>query len=302
MFTLLQFRVLQTAAHLGSLSTAARHLNRSVSAISMTLKQLEERVGGPLFEGDRKSALTRLGKFILDETGPLLEHHDRIIEAIQNYVDSSHVRLDIACVPSVAATFMPQALASLWERNPKLSIHARDMDSRSVAEAVALGTVEIGIASLLEPRSDLVFSPLFSDPLDLVCCESDPLCGQDTPVSWKAISERHFLSNGSYFAVESKQFNEIDAKRRMHIPNVISLLAAVQAGIGVTVLPRLIGYSTTSKVRFLPLADKNAYRTVYTIQRKGRPTSAITARFLLLLREILKRRRLDFDLKAIAGN
>ena len=79
MFNLLQFRALLATAQLGGLSRAAGHLNRSVSAISMTLKQLEERVGGPLFEGDRKSTLTPLGRFIVDETRPLLEHHDRIV-------------------------------------------------------------------------------------------------------------------------------------------------------------------------------------------------------------------------------
>jgi DNA-binding transcriptional LysR family regulator len=54
-------------AALGNLNDAADRLGRAPSAVSMSLKQLEEHLGAPLFASDRKNRLTALGRFTLAE-------------------------------------------------------------------------------------------------------------------------------------------------------------------------------------------------------------------------------------------
>ena len=48
-------------AQTGNLADAAIRLGRTQSALSMTLKQLGEHLGQPLFEGERKNRLFPLG-------------------------------------------------------------------------------------------------------------------------------------------------------------------------------------------------------------------------------------------------
>ena len=49
-------RVFRVVAEFGTLAAASRNLGRTPSAISMTLSQLEDQIGAPLFETDRKTA------------------------------------------------------------------------------------------------------------------------------------------------------------------------------------------------------------------------------------------------------
>lgn len=53
-------RCFATVAQTGNLAEAAAYLGRTQSAVSMTLKQLEENLGQRLFKSDRKNRLTPL--------------------------------------------------------------------------------------------------------------------------------------------------------------------------------------------------------------------------------------------------
>ncbi|WP_127596073.1 LysR family transcriptional regulator [Nitratireductor alexandrii] len=297
MFKLAHFRVLHSVARNGGLVPAAVQLNRSSSAVSLTLKQLEEEVGGRLFEGDRKSKLTPLGRFIVEETRPLLEHYDRIVQAIRHHADGAPGQLDIACVPSIAATIVPDAITATWKSRPGSRVEIRDMDSHSVTQAVLLGTVEIGLASAVGRRDELTFTPLLSDPLDVVCAQDDPLAKSARPVEWDEVRARPFLGNGSYTATPSSELDRINSDRIMYIANVISIQAAVRAHIGITILPRMMRNSAMTGVAFVPLADASARRTVHAICRKGHRLSPIGERFLSLLRAILDAKRQEMGIE-----
>ena len=61
-------------AELGNLNDAAERLGRTASAVSMSLKQLEDHLGAPLFETDRKNRLTALGQFTFAEGRREVDH------------------------------------------------------------------------------------------------------------------------------------------------------------------------------------------------------------------------------------
>lgn len=300
MFTLPQFRAFLAVVDTGSLKTAAGQLDRSPSAISMILKQMEERIGGELFEGDRKARLTSLGRLIANEARGLLDHNDRVVETIKSAASGSHGRLDVACVPSVAVGFMPDVVASLWEKYPTLVVNVRDMDSRSVTEAVAAGTVEVGFGMAPAHAGDLVCTPLFSDPIDLVCAKGDPLCRRGRPIPWPAVAERPYLGNGTDASIRSEAFNAIRRKQRAYIPNVISLLTLVRQKVGVTVLPRLSRLQSGPEIVFLPLADAQARRTVCEIHRSDRRMSRNAQLFVTSLKSIIARRKTELGIQPSA--
>ena len=85
MIKLEYLRVFVTVAETRALNEAAERLGRTPSAISMTLKQIEESLGGPLFEGERKAALTQLGAFALRHARKAVAEHDAATAAIQRF-------------------------------------------------------------------------------------------------------------------------------------------------------------------------------------------------------------------------
>ena len=72
-------RCFVAVAQSGNLADAALKLGRSTAAVSMKLKQLETHLDGRLFEAERKSVLTALGAFTLEEAIRELSHFDRTV-------------------------------------------------------------------------------------------------------------------------------------------------------------------------------------------------------------------------------
>jgi len=78
-------RTFAEVARTGSLAAAAQALGRTPSAVSMTLKQLEANLGAPLFETERKTRLTALGRQALALASRELDHFDRTLVALGDF-------------------------------------------------------------------------------------------------------------------------------------------------------------------------------------------------------------------------
>ena len=83
MLRLEALRAFVEVADHGNIKDASERLFRTPSALSMTLKQIEDRLGCPLFETDRKSSLTEMGRFLHDQSVVLLRDYDRAMERIE---------------------------------------------------------------------------------------------------------------------------------------------------------------------------------------------------------------------------
>lgn len=77
-------RYFQTVAHEGNLTRAAEKLNVSQSAVSMQIRQLEERLGQPLFERRGRSLLlTEAGRIALDHADAIFATGQELIATLQ---------------------------------------------------------------------------------------------------------------------------------------------------------------------------------------------------------------------------
>jgi len=254
----------------GGVRAAAAQIGRTPSAVSMTLKQLEDDIGAPLFEGERRGALSPVGRIVLDEARAMIAHYDRACSAMTNYAANRPGRCDVASVPSVAATLLPRAVAQARAHGAAFEIHVRDSDSNAIVEAVENGVVEIGLCVLAGRRPQLSFEPLFREPLDFVCPVDHPLAKSKRPVTWSRIERESLILNGSAAALGLVEIDALAANTKLIATNVTSNLAMVEAGLGVTILPRLCRWKCGYDVKFVPLADSRASRTVGRIAKMGR--------------------------------
>jgi DNA-binding transcriptional LysR family regulator len=277
-----QFKVLIAVAETGGIHPAAEKIGRTPSAISMTLKQIEAEIGGALFEGNRKVRLTGLGAFVVDQGRSLIEHNDRAHRTISAFARNGSGEVDVAMLPSIAWAFLPEALKTMGQDGGHPTIRIRDLDSSAIHESVLREVVDWGVA-LHRPIPDLVGTPLFSEPLSIVCAEGDPLCRQRGPIAWEALSQRVFIANGSYAGLQTPEFRAIEEKSHMFVRSVLSLLATVRAGVGITVLPSLSRVQGSEGLRFLPIADPRARRVVHLLTRKDRNISPAARQFADIL-------------------
>ncbi|SEL27479.1 DNA-binding transcriptional regulator, LysR family [Roseovarius azorensis] len=273
-------RVFVNVADCGNIRDAAERLFRTPSAISMTLKQLEEQLGARLFETDRKSTLTALGAEMHTIATELLRDHDRALDRIEAAATGRQGRLQLASVPSVAAELLPGLLADFLTERPGVTIELVDTDSSSVHALVAGGTVELGIAGPPDSGSGLTFTPLFRDPFRLVCRADHALADRTEPVTWDDLGGQRIISNEAASTIGAAEYRALVKSPALSARNVISLLALVRAGAGLTLLPRLATVSLGPDLRALPIADPTAQREVGVILRQSRTPTPVCGAFL----------------------
>lgn len=278
---------------------AADQIGRTPSAVSMTLKQLEEDLGAPLFEGERKANLSPVGRVVLEEARAVIAHYDRACSAMTAFATDFVGRCDIASVPSVAVTLLPRAISRARATGAPFDIHVRDIDSSAIIDAVENGVVEVGLCVLANKRADMTFEPLFREPLDFVCPADHPLARSRTSLSWSRLADLSLISNGSAAALGIPEIARLADRSKLVASNVNSNLAMVEAGLGVTILPRLCRWKCSYDVRFIPLADARAIRTVGFVTRAGAAVRPATQRLLDCVRELAARCEREFGYVAI---
>jgi DNA-binding transcriptional LysR family regulator len=298
-YSLANLRTFAVVAEMGSITEAGEKLGRTPSTVSMALKALEQEIGAPLFESERKNRLSKTGMFVLAEARDLLSHHERSVAAMQAFVRNQSGRVDLACVPSVATAIVPPVLLDFRKRHPGVEINVGDADSPAVAEAVATGKVALGIASLSRARPELHFAPLFEEPLGIVCRSDDSLAQTEGSLAWHQLAGRSFLGNGISGAMEMFEPAGLLSDAPIVVHNVLSLLALVRAGIGITVLPHLSIASTREGLSFVPLSDPMARRAVGLITRSIERNSPAEEAFVAELRRSLRRRADELGIKLL---
>jgi len=282
-------RTFVTVADCGNIRDAAAILGRTISAISMTLRQLEEQIGAPLFESDRKNSLSRLGEEVRSLSRNLLREHDRTVERISALAKGQAGILRIAAVPSVAAHLLPPVLTAMLAEHPDIRIELTDTDSASIQTLLEKREVEIGIGGAPPAGAGLAFTALFRDPFRLVCRRDHPLAGEKRPLTPDRIKGLRLIRNSSTSGVSWLAEIEpaggglagggLAGGGSVRARNVISLLALVRAGAGVTILPALATLSISPDLCALPLAEATEPRIVGFLQRQDASPSPVCAGF-----------------------
>lgn len=271
-------RCFQAVARHGSLAEAAAVLGRTPPAVSVMLRNFEERVGAPLFETTRKARLTPLGKSIYKTIQAHLEEFDRVQSVIEGAAKAEAGRVRLAVTPTVATALMPQVVNEFSRAYPKVLIEVHDMDSAAVRRELERERADIGIATMSK-LNGFERKRLISDELGLLCSSEHPLAARETPLTWKAIEQHKFISNGLCGLIDAPEFRPILENSVLSVSNHASLLAFIRANVGVTVLPQLAIPMKDNDLVFQPMPGKTQERMLYLFHQPSRMVSPAVAEF-----------------------
>ena len=111
-----------------SFRQASEKLNRSQSAVSMQIKQLQDQIGAALFHRTtRRVELTAEGLKLLTFARRALGEWENGLREIREAVDIQRGTLTFACIPTIAATILPRALSAFQANYPGISIQPREL-------------------------------------------------------------------------------------------------------------------------------------------------------------------------------
>ncbi|MCK2148100.1 MULTISPECIES: LysR family transcriptional regulator [Marinobacter] len=256
----------------GSFHGAALKLHRSQPALSMAIRDLEERLGQPLFEKTHKGQLTPFGEYCLPRFRELIKQHDRLANELQHMAKGHQGRVTLATVPSVASRLMPEFLAAFVAEHPDININLHDENAEFVCRLVASGEVDLGISSMWVQNESLTFTSLFEDNVGVVMRRDHPLANRDS-LDWQELTEERFIANGTSRLLEHTAAASLVDNNDFFISNMISLRAMLEAGSGITTLPRLAFPVNNDRLCFVPLSEPKLVRQIGIIKQANRSLS-----------------------------
>ena len=163
---------------------AAQRVGLTSSRVSQTVRLLETRVGGRLFERtSRRVRLTPLGEQFLQDVGPAYEQLQGAFEQVRSASDrvAGTVRLGTYS-PGAAGPHMREIISTFEERYPECSVEYTDIGWKMKEEDL-LRTGEIDLVTLRLPRHepDLAIGPLLtSESRAVLVSKDDPLASRES--------------------------------------------------------------------------------------------------------------------------
>ncbi len=257
-----------TVTQTGNLAEAADRLGRTQSAVSMTLKQLEDHLGKKLFEGERKNQLSPLGAQVFDLALRQVRQFDQAVQNIEAAAQAEQGLIRIVSVPSVGALIFPPLLDHMTREFPGVKIELRDTDTQQVLDAIAEDQADIGIASGHHPLNGVRTIPLFQDSFGLVAASDHPLITRTEPLMIADIKTAPFVRNALCDIIQTHAFLSAIESAEITIHNTHSLITLVRNGEWITVLPQTVAQFLPEAVAFRPISDLQDKRQVYLYIRE----------------------------------
>ena len=248
--TLKHFRYFEALAQHAHFGHAAEACSISQPALSMQIKELEEKLGTQLFErSPRQVRLTAFGEIIAQRARDILRSVDELEEMARASETGLTGRLRIGVIPTIAPYLLPRIIRSLTEANPELDLHVRETLTPKLIQELGDGRIDTAIVAL--PVSEPAFAeePLFSEDFVLIRSAQDataPIPNIDELREMRLL----LLEEGHCFRDQALSFCNLQTARPWQGLDGSSLSTLVQmvgAGIGVTLLPEMaIGVETRS--------------------------------------------------------
>lgn len=130
----------------GSVTTAARHLNRTQSAVSLQLKRLEESLGQPLFEREHKRlTLAPSGERLVGHAQRLIAMNDDMWNRMTTPSFEGEVRLGVPV--DIIVTYVPQILRRFAATWPGVRVSLVAKNSHDLLQDLSSGDIDLTITT-----------------------------------------------------------------------------------------------------------------------------------------------------------
>ncbi|EMA6343524.1 LysR family transcriptional regulator [Bacillus cytotoxicus] len=217
-----------------NISHAAQNLNYVQSNVTMRIKQLENKLGVPLFYRNGKGvSLTSNGEILLSYAQQILSLMDQSIQAVQNNVLHPTGTLKIGATESTMAVRLPSILSSYYDMYPKVDLILETHSTEQLIQLVLERKLDGACIAGQVHHADL--DSFFIQEEELVIVSKSPLS------SLKELEQMNLLafSQGCYYRnlFEKWAYEKgIIPKRVLEFGTIEAILACVKSGMGVAIM------------------------------------------------------------------
>ena len=275
-----KYRALMAVVESGSLTRAAQTLSCTQSAVSHTIASLEQELGFALLRRSRGGVkLTDEGERLLPPVRALLNSAEQLRQtasAIRG-LESGTVR--IGAFTSVAVHWLPAVLGRFQADFPKVDFRLLNGDYHDVEQWLTDGSIDVGFVNLpcgvkcetIPLMEDRLLAILPKDSrfatypkFPLVECETEPFIS--------------LLQSSDHDARRALDAAGVKPNVRFYTKDDYAILAMVEQGLGMSIMPELLLKGRHDELLTLPLVPE-AKRTIGLAVADGERAGPAVRRF-----------------------
>ena len=277
---LTKYRILMSTVELGSLTRAAETLGCTQSAVSHSIASLESELGFRLLRRARSGIkLTDEGRRLLPFVRALLAADEQLGQTAAEIRGLDQGTVRIGAFTSVAVHWLPPVLKEFQRDYPKVGFSLFNGDYHDVEQWLRDGSIDVGFVNV-PCAVDCECIPLMEDRLlailprdsryasyprfPLVECEREPFIS--------------LLQSSDHDARRALESAGVQPNVRFYTKDDYAILAMVEQGLGMSIMPELLLKGRHDDVLTLPLVPE-AKRTIGLALPAGGLAGPATRRF-----------------------
>ncbi len=260
-------RYFVAAAEAENVSRAALKLHVSQPALSRQIHDLEEELGFDLFERSAKSVrLTEAGKTLLTEAHAVLKRASEAVSAARAVAAGGQSELHVGYAPSPTVRVIPPVLRAFQGEMPKVRVKLHDLSTEEMVSGIREGTLQL--AFLVRPNRAMLrglhFEELAHDTICVAVPPGHALAGLRSVSLAQAAREPLVVFSRAEYPEYHEYLDALFARSKPG-PKIIgehdssaSLIAAIESGSGVALVPQSFSCFVGPRLKLIPLSPSPA--------------------------------------------
>lgn len=260
-----RLELLADIAETHNLTISANNMGYTQSGVSHVIKKLEQELGISLLKRtNRGVVLTDEAKILLPFIHSLTTQYNRFYEAVDSINGLQRGSVTVGTYSSIAIRWLPTIIKNFQRKYPHISLKIREGGLEEIEEWMHAGSVDFGFISQT-PEQNFKFIIFAKEPLYAVV----PMNFYEMPAFHETFPVTAF-ADFPFIASESGIDNDVAATLkqadisppvRFYCKDDHSIIAMVEHGLGITLLPSLILDGYDKNIKKIPLT-RPAIRTL----------------------------------------
>ena len=241
MFSHQELVIIDVVARRGSFSAAAQELHKVPSAISYTIRSVEDKLAVTLFNRlHRKVELTSAGHFFVEEARKLLKQMEEVRQQTQRVANGWQKSISVSLDNIVREDSVNQLVRDFYNQFPDIELLLTMDVFNGVWDALSDGRADIaiGATTAIPVGGNFSFRDMGSLSWWFVVSPEHPLAASTQPLEESELVQYPAICLEDTSRNLTKRTTWLlDNQRRLVVPNWHSAEQCFKAGLGVGVMP-----------------------------------------------------------------
>jgi DNA-binding transcriptional LysR family regulator len=257
--TLTQLHTFSRLAAIGSFTRTAEELSLSQPAVTQQVRALADHFGTPLFDMvGRRPVLTDAGTFLAQRVTDVLAGVESLEREMHEFADARFGTLDIGVTVTIGNYTVLPTVAAFRKAHPAATVRLHVANTVAIAEAIRAQRFAIALVEGPVRDPEILVEPYASDELTLIVPPHDHrLSGLDTidpsQLDGEAFVAREEGSGTRTVAEDALRVVGVTPDVVLTLPSGEGVARAVEAGLGVAILPLIVVERAVAAGRVKPV-------------------------------------------------